>query len=332
MRIDSLSYLPQFIIQNPDIKELLEAEQNEIDLLEDYVELIRNQVYISSASIYLDRYEKMFGLEVNESLSVQERSAKILAKLNTRTNSTVEAIKTVVSSISKCSTDIEEYYDSYTFMIDIIRDNNDIINIEDIKFAVDIIKPAHLAYRIQMCYKMVLGILVKTTIYKVAHDVCSDYGGDLDYCGETPDLSYLANIDNISMNASADSECYKYPYQFAGVFPQVSTIGKSENESTMISVDVDNHQYDYDMDNTEAGKIPYISTLGLIDQDGAEVKVSAETFSSLLDFSSLEAGIVPDISTLGQYDSEDGFIQEKTENYIAQKEYCRDDDFCGDED
>ena len=186
MRIDSLSYLPQFIIQNPDIRELLEAEQNEIDMLEDYVELIRDQVFISSASIYLDRYEKMFGLEVNDALSIQERSAKILAKLNTRTNSTVEAIKTVVSSISKCSTDIEEYYDSYTFMIDIIRDNNDIINIEDIKFAVDIIKPAHLAYRIQMCYKMVLGILVKTTIYRVAHDVCSDYGGDLDYCGETP--------------------------------------------------------------------------------------------------------------------------------------------------
>lgn len=46
MRIDSLSYLPQFIIQNPDIRELLEAEQNEIDMLEDYVELIRDQVFI----------------------------------------------------------------------------------------------------------------------------------------------------------------------------------------------------------------------------------------------------------------------------------------------
>ena len=49
MRIDSLSYLPQFIIQNPDIRELLEAEQNEIDMLEDYVELIRRSgIYIFS--------------------------------------------------------------------------------------------------------------------------------------------------------------------------------------------------------------------------------------------------------------------------------------------
>lgn len=51
MRIDSISYLPQFIIENPDIKELLEAEQQELDLFENYVELIRDQVYIYIQSV-----------------------------------------------------------------------------------------------------------------------------------------------------------------------------------------------------------------------------------------------------------------------------------------
>lgn len=294
MRIDSLNYLPQFIIDDPDINELLKVEQQELDIFEAYVELIRDQVYISSASLYLTRYEKMFGLETNESLSVQERSARILAKLNTRTNSTVEAIKNVVTSISKSPTEIDENYDEYTFMINIIRDIDEIVSVEDIRNAVEIIKPAHLDYHIQMCYRLIVGLYVKSTIYRVSHDVCGNYGGELDYCGETPELSYLANIESISLETSAESENHVYPYKFAGVYPEISTVGKQEKEYTEVSMNADAHLYDYDMGISESGTLP-------------------------------------DISTVGTYYLSDDFIQDETENYITQNEYCTADDFCGEE-
>lgn len=294
MRIDSISYLPQFIIENPDIKELLEAEQQELDLFENYVELIRDQVYIYTSSLYLSRYEKMFGLETNESLSFQERSARILAKLNSRSNSTVEAIKNVVSAISKSPTEIDEYFDRYTFMIDIIRDNDQIISIEDVKYAVNTIKPAHLDYRIQICYRLVIGLIVKNTVYRIAHDVCSDSGGDFDFCGETPEISYIASIDSVSMKTSAEGKNYVYPYKFTGVYPHISTVGTANKEQTDIYVSTNKHSF-------------------------------------LLEYSSCEAGIIPDIATLGTYNVSNDFIQDETENYITQNEYCTEDDFCGEE-
>ena len=62
-------FFPSSLLNNPDVLELLHAEQEELDFFFDYVELMRNQTAISSASIYLDRYERMFGLEVSPALS-----------------------------------------------------------------------------------------------------------------------------------------------------------------------------------------------------------------------------------------------------------------------
>lgn len=246
MRIDTLSFFPQFILDNPDVKELLEAEQNELDRFMDYIELMRNQTAISTSSIYLSRYEKMFGLNVNSSLTDQERIGRILAKLNTRTNSTVEAIKTVVSSITSCPTDIEEYYDQYTFMIDVLRDNDVIINIEDIKEAVEIIKPAHLAFAVMMCWAWTIGIKVESIVYKVGYDICSDAEGDYDYCGETPYISYYGALDQVSIQLETDDLRQIYPYQFAGQYPYISTLGGQNEENGHITVDVQNYATPFD--------------------------------------------------------------------------------------
>lgn len=246
MRIDSLSFLPQFILDNPDVKELLEAEQNELDRFTDYVEMMRNQTSISTASIYLERYEKMFGLNVNNALTDQERIGRILAKLNTRTNSTVQAIKTVVSSITGCSTDIEEYYDQYSFMIDVLRDNDQLINIEDIKDAVEIIKPAHLAFTVMMCWKFTIGIHVESLFYKVGYDICSDSGADYDYAGETPNISYYGSLDQLNVGVQADDIRQVYPYRFAGQYPNISTLGGQNEENGQIIVELENYATPFD--------------------------------------------------------------------------------------
>lgn len=72
MRIDSVNYLPQFILDIPEMKELLYAEQKGLDEFFDYIESMRNQTSISAASIYLSRYEKMFGLNVSPALPIQK--------------------------------------------------------------------------------------------------------------------------------------------------------------------------------------------------------------------------------------------------------------------
>lgn len=241
MRIDSLNYLPQFILDNPDMKELLNAEQEELDLFFDFIELMRNQTSINTSSIYLSRYEKIFGLNVSPAISDSERIGRLLAKMNTRTNSTVEAIKAVVTSITGCETDIDEFYSQYKFMIHVLRDNDKTINIEDIKDLVEIVKPAHLAFGILMCWKWSIGLKVNTTVYKVAYDICADGSGDYDYCGETPNISYLGKMNDIKVDVSSKEDGFKYPYQFVGQYPIISTLGTNHDENGQIEVEVENY-------------------------------------------------------------------------------------------
>lgn len=284
MRIDTLNFLPQFLLDNPDMAELLSAEQKELDNFFDYIELMRNQPTISTASIYLSRHEKMFGLGVSPALSDSERIGRVLAKLNTRTNSTVEAIKVVVSSITGCGTDIEEYYDQYMFMIDVLRDNSQLISVEDIKAAVEIIKPAHLAFAVIMCWKWSIGLKVSTTIFKVAHDVCGDGGGDFDYCGETPAFSYIGQIETTGINIDESEGAYRFPYQLTGQYPAISTLAALNQQNVELHGSTESFKYDYDLTSSEAGLCPHIATLGDQTKENGQIEVDLETFATPLLF------------------------------------------------
>lgn len=284
MRIDTLNFLPQFLLDNPDMAELLSVEQRELNNFFDYIELMRNQPTISTASIYLSRYEKMFGLGVSPALSDSERIGRVLAKLNTRTNSTVEAIKVVVSSITGCNTDIEEYCDQYMFMIDVLRDNSQLISVEDIKTAVEIIKPAHLAFAVMMCWKWSIGIKVSTTIYKVAHDVCGNGGSDLDYCGEAPDLSYLGRIESTKIKLQEKEGRYHFPYQFTGQYPVISTLAAIDHQEVEIMTETDVFDYEYDLTSFEAGLSPHIATMGDQTEENGQIEVELETYATPLLF------------------------------------------------
>lgn len=279
MRIDTQSFFPQFMLDNPDIKELLEVEQIELDRFADYIELIRQQVYISEASLFLDRYEKMFNLEVNTALSDKERIGRLLAKFNTRANATIDSIKNVVTLVSGNECDITEFYDQYAFSIDIKRNSNEIINLEDIRQAVEVIKPAHLAFQMMLCWEWSIGLTVGTQVYKVAHDVCSDVGGDYDYCGETPSLSYLGDIgsSNIVMTSNENINAFSYP--FAGEYPVISTLGEHDHADINVEVSELQKNFDYDMGVEATGETPVISTLGASNQENGSLEVSTEEYT-----------------------------------------------------
>ena len=171
MRIDSIYFFPEFMLKNEDFDELLKVCQKELDRFFKYIENLRDQITISDASLYLNRYEKMFGISVNKSLSDEERIKRLLVKLNTRTNATVEAIETVISSLTGCNTKITEVYDQYAFTVEINNDRNKVINFEDVRATVETIKPAHLSYILYLvdnyetCSKVAITTLKSKILY-----------------------------------------------------------------------------------------------------------------------------------------------------------------------
>lgn len=171
MKIDSVYFFPEFMLKNPDVAEILKVCQKELDRFFNYLEFMRSQTSIITSSIYLERYEKMFGLSTNKSISNEERVNCIITKLNTRTNATVAVIETVISSSTGCQVKIIEEYDQYTFVIEITRNKNKMVDVEGIKKTLETIKPAHLAYLLylvnyqEICNKVAVVTLKSKILY-----------------------------------------------------------------------------------------------------------------------------------------------------------------------
>lgn len=130
---------------------LLTAEQTELDIAEAEVVHQTDQLYIGYVDSEISRYERMFAI-VNTSGSIEQRRNRIIAKLNTRSPATVKTIERIVEVITGAPCSIEEHYDKYAMTLRYRTDGDYIALQQDVKDAVDEIKPAHIAY--MMMYQM----------------------------------------------------------------------------------------------------------------------------------------------------------------------------------
>ena len=139
--------VPPFVAQMREIAELFIAEQPELDKMEaDISELLR-QFYIKSATYSLDEWEDEFGIERNSSLTLMQRRARVLAKLNSNPPATVRMLENLVFQIlSANAVTIVEHPAEYSF--DIYVNSDYLIETFEIADeAVRLARPAHLSYK-----------------------------------------------------------------------------------------------------------------------------------------------------------------------------------------
>lgn len=71
---------------------------------------------ISTSTFLLPRHERLFELPVNTTESLEARRAKVLAKLNTRGTTTVEAIREMVSIVTGSEGAVVEHFSQYAIL------------------------------------------------------------------------------------------------------------------------------------------------------------------------------------------------------------------------
>lgn len=91
--------LPQFVTSMKEMKSILQAEQIELNLLEDTLQEFMRQFYIKSATYELDRWESELGLEKNPGLTQEQRRGRLLAKLNTTTPASISMLENLVQQV-----------------------------------------------------------------------------------------------------------------------------------------------------------------------------------------------------------------------------------------
>ena len=152
--------VPPFVAEMLEIAQLFVAEQPELDKMEaDLTELLK-QFYIKTATYSLDMWEDEFGLERNTSLTLMQRRARILAKLNSNPPATVKMLENLVfQTLSANAVTIVEHPAEYSFTVYVNSD-----------YLVQPFAIAHVSYKF-------INSLIRKAVSRVYYGIAGGYIG-----------------------------------------------------------------------------------------------------------------------------------------------------------
>lgn len=147
MPINSGLMLAPISLAMAEQKELLAAEQPELDFLREHLEAVRQECSISTCSTTIGRYERIFGLPAGGK-TLEERRAALLFYLNARILITKSYLEGLLTGVLQCRCSIEEYAWEYRFTVNVEGENKS-PNLAEAARYVRLLKPAHLEVTIR---------------------------------------------------------------------------------------------------------------------------------------------------------------------------------------
>lgn len=149
-----ISLLPLYYNKSVFLNSVAGALDKEVDLLATNREELKKQFIVDTATYTLPKYEEEYGLAINpEGLTIEERRSRVKARMRSVGTVTKELIKIVAESWSNGEVEVIEDFSNYSFTIKFISSIGVPTNIEDVKSAINEIKPAHLAVTYEFRYR-----------------------------------------------------------------------------------------------------------------------------------------------------------------------------------
>lgn len=168
-------YVPDFISSSKLFTTLYDVQQNEVDGVNNAIQDIINQCFIDTATWGLDYWESFLGIKTDKDKDINYRRSVIKAKLRGQGTVTTLLIKNVADSFSNADVSITEDPENYGFEIKF----NSVIgvppNLEDLKAAIEQIKPAHLSVTYAYKYLLINQIHNVLTIDKMQSHKLTDF-------------------------------------------------------------------------------------------------------------------------------------------------------------
>lgn len=140
-------------MHNPVELEIQKAIEKQVVRLNwafiDFVE----QLYLDTATWGLIYWERLVALEPDFSLDNDERRSRVRARLRSTGTTTVEALKKISESFTNGESDIVEHYEEFYFVIKFISKYGVPSKIDELRKAIELIKPAHLDFKFEFKYR-----------------------------------------------------------------------------------------------------------------------------------------------------------------------------------
>lgn len=138
------SYQPDYYKNSKVMDNINKTNVNELNLINDKLNDIKNQMFIDTVTTALDRWEYEFGLPVVNNYNLDYRRTRIYSKKRGQGTFTVKFLKNLAESFENAEVDVIENNSNYCFEIKFIGIKGIPPNIEDLKSIIEQLKPAHL--------------------------------------------------------------------------------------------------------------------------------------------------------------------------------------------
>lgn len=151
---DLMQYVPPFVAEKTEMNKLYISQGYEAGLARHNLEDLLKQCFVLSATWGLIRWEEVFGITPNLSLSYEQRREIVLAKMRGQGTTTVEMIRSVAEAFSGGEVEVIEDNPHYRFIVRFVGIMGIPRNMQAFKNMLEEIKPAHLGYAFE--YKWVI--------------------------------------------------------------------------------------------------------------------------------------------------------------------------------
>ncbi|QEK12571.1 DUF2313 domain-containing protein [Crassaminicella thermophila] len=147
-----MKYLPGYYKTSQVIANITDVENSEIQQFKTSLDNTLNQFFVDLADTSLDRWEKELGIPVNKNKDIKYRRSVIKSKIRGQGTITINLIKNVAESYSNGEVEVTENNSNYLFTITFVGTKGIPPNMDDLKNAIEDIKPAHLGFTFEYTY------------------------------------------------------------------------------------------------------------------------------------------------------------------------------------
>lgn len=132
---------------------IAEAQGSEVNSLYTTLDEILKQFFVETATEWgLDLWEQMLNLTSYAGKPLDQRRSRIISKLRGMGTVTVNLIKNVAESYVYGTVEVTENPAEYSFTVKFVDPRGIPPNLDDVKAAIEEIKPAHLSVEYQFTY------------------------------------------------------------------------------------------------------------------------------------------------------------------------------------
>ncbi|MFB5267076.1 putative phage tail protein [Paenibacillus enshidis] len=170
-------YLPSYYNDFVEMGRLTDSEGAELELLEKQISELLDQYYPESATWGLERYEKDLQINTIPDKPFEQRRSVIISKMRGSGKVSAQLIKEMAEAYDGGQVDVSVQPADYTFTIHFIDTIGIPPNLNDLKEALEEIKPAHLAIGYTFRYLLIRDIHEVMTLTEMEQTLLSKFAG-----------------------------------------------------------------------------------------------------------------------------------------------------------